>query len=154
MLLPANAWTKQSPGRQVGYEPISVLLQAVAERRIGLTILLDHRAVRTPRDITSKIPRVVLISDDTESSRGPDEWRCSISSIAWSRTAIVHGTGALVSHYQTAVISAEATGRLLFVETNSFHAPAWAAAIAPRQAPCLVIVPPAGGVHPAEVGAQ
>jgi hypothetical protein len=140
----AVAWATCRPG----YESLGVLFRAVAEQRIGLTLIFDHRAAWTPRSIASKIPRVVLISDDREQSRGPEEWRCAISAITWARTAVVHGAGAEIEHYSTAVLSAEITGRCLFVETTSVHAPAWAAAIEPRGVPFLVIVPGDGGVHP------
>jgi hypothetical protein len=148
------------PGRQLdnalaevagrdGFEPVSVFFRAVAERRIGLTIVFDHRFTWTPRLIKSKLPRIVVISDDFGESRDPAEWRCAVSAIAWSRTAVVHGTGAQVEHYKTALLAAELLGRCLFIETDSDHAPAWAAAIQPREVPCLLLRPPNGGVHPA-----
>jgi hypothetical protein len=145
----AVAWMASRPA----FAPISVFFRAVAVRRIGLTIIFDHRAAWTPRAITSEIPRIVLILDDYGQSRDPAEWRCGISAIAWARTAVIHGAGGLVEHYRTAVLSAAVTGRCLFVETDSACAPAWAAAIEPRQIPCLVIVPPSGGLHPAEAEA-
>jgi hypothetical protein len=125
----------------------------VADRRVGLTIISDHRAVWTPRSIISNIPRIVLISDDLGESRDPAQWRCAISAIAWARIALVHGSGSEVSQYRTAVLSAEITGRCLFIETDSINAPAWAAAIQPREIPCLTIIPRNGGVHPVEAGA-
>jgi hypothetical protein len=135
-----------------GFEPISIFFRAVADRRIGLTIVFDHRFAWTPRSIKSKLPVIVLISDDSGDSRDPAEWRAAVSAIAWARSAIVHGTGGQVSHYKEAVLAAELSGRCLFVETNSTHAPAWAAAIQPREVPCLLIRPPNGSVHP--VGAS
>jgi hypothetical protein len=137
-----------------GYEPVSVLFRAVADRRIGLTIVFDRRFAWSPRLIKTKLPLIVLISDDFGESRDPAEWRCAISAIAWSRTALVHGTGAQVEHYQTALLAAELTGRCLFIETDSDHAPAWGAAIQPRQVPCLLIRPSNGGVHPADAEAS
>jgi hypothetical protein len=137
-----------------GYEPVSVFFRAVADRRIGLTIVFNHRFAWSPRLIKSKLPLIVLISDDFGDSRDPSEWRCAISAIAWSRTALVHGTGAQVEHYQTALLAAELTGRCLFIETDSAHAPAWAAAIQPREIPCLLLRPPNGAVHPAQAEAS
>jgi hypothetical protein len=83
-----------------GFEPIGIFFRAVAERRVALTIVFDHRFAWTPRLIKSKLPLIVVISDDFGESRDPSEWRCAISAIAWSRTAIAHGTGAQVEHYQ------------------------------------------------------
>jgi hypothetical protein len=136
------------------FEPIGIFFRAVADRRIGLTIVFSHRFAWTPRSIKTNLPRIVVISDDFGESRDPAEWRCAISAIAWSRTTVVHGTGAQVEHYQTALLAAELTGRSLFIETDSAHAPAWAAAIQPRENPCLLLRPPNGGVHPAEGALQ
>jgi hypothetical protein len=138
----------ETAGRD-GFAPISVFFQAVAERRIGLTIVFSHRFPWTPRSIKTPLPMIVLLSDDFGQSRDPAEWRCAISAIAWARSAIVHGTGADVAHYREAVLAAELSGRCLFIETSSVRAPAWAAAIPPREVPCLLIRPPNGGPHPA-----
>jgi hypothetical protein len=124
------------------------MLHAVDAGRIALTVIINRRAVWTPRALKSSLPTIVLIGDDHGDSRDPDEWRCSMSVIAWSRCAIVHGTGATAAHYAEAVRAAEVTGRCLFIETDSAHASAWAAAIMPRGIPCLSIIPPGGGVHP------
>jgi hypothetical protein len=70
-----------------GFEPVSIFFRAVAERRIALTIVFDHRASWTPRLIKSNLPLIVVISDGFGESRDPSEWRCAISAIAWSRTA-------------------------------------------------------------------
>lgn len=137
-----------------GDAPISVFFRAVADRRIGLTSVIDHRFAWTPRLIKSNLPLIVLISDDFGQSRDPAEWRCAISAIAWSRAAVVHGTGAQVEHCRTTLFAAELTGRCLFIETDSAHAPAWAAAIQPREIPCLLLRPPNGGVHPAAAEAS
>jgi hypothetical protein len=83
----------------------------VADRRVGLTIVFDHRFAWTPRLIKSNLPRIVVLSDDLGQSRDPAEWRCAISAVAWSKTAIVHGTGAQVQHYRTALLAAELSGR-------------------------------------------
>jgi hypothetical protein len=127
------------------------MLRAVDAERIGLTIIMNRRTNWTPRSLKSRLPTIVLIGDDAGDSRNPDEWRCSMSAIAWARSAIVHGTGAQAWHYAEAVRAAELTGRCLFIETDSAHAPAWAASILPRGIPGLSIIPPNGGVHPVEL---
>jgi hypothetical protein len=129
---------------------LPTLLRAVQAGQIALTIITGHRTNWTPRNLKSSLPTIVLISDDDDyvETRNPDEWRCAISAIAWSRTAIVHGTGAQKHHYVAAVVGAVAAGRCLFVETDSRHAAAWVAAIRPRGVPALAFVPPPGEVHP------
>jgi hypothetical protein len=143
----ALAWTYSRPG----YAPTCVLFQAVQARRIGLTIIYSRRFAWTPRMLPSAGPRVVLLADDLGDSRDPDEWRSAVSAIAWARAAVIHGTGGRVEHYAEAVRAAETLGRCLMIETNSARAPAWAAAIHPREIPGLLIIPPRGGVHPVAV---
>jgi hypothetical protein len=158
-----SGWCRQNDGRsrllprprpgqsssRLGDAPIGIFFRAVADRRIGLTSVTDHRFAWTPRLVKSNLPLIVLISYDFGESRDPAEWRCATSAIAWSRTSVVHATGAQVEHYPTALIAAEITGRSLFIETDSDHAPAWGAAIQPREVLCLLLRPPNGGVHPA-----
>ncbi|HUB48343.1 MAG TPA: hypothetical protein VMB73_25485 [Acetobacteraceae bacterium] len=144
----AIAWASSRPDG-AGFNE---LLRAVAEKRIALTAVMNRRSNWTPRSLKSRLPTIVLIGDDHDDPRDPAEWRCSTSLIAWARCAVVHGTGAQAEHYREAIRGAELLGRCLFIETDSAHAPAWAAAIMPRGIPCLSIIPPNGGVHPA-VGA-
>jgi hypothetical protein len=129
------------------------LLRAVRAGRISLTAILNRRAVWTPRSIKSRLPVVILISDDNGDSRDPCEWRCSISAIAWSKCALIHGTGGERWHYAEAIKAAQLTGRCLLVETDSSHVAAWSASIAPRQIPMLHIIPPAGCHHPVDAQA-
>jgi hypothetical protein len=131
---------------------LNQFLYPVAAEQIALTIILGHRDVWTPRSLKSSLPTIVMISDDDGDSRNPDEWRCAISAIAWARSAIVHGCGAEPWHYREAVKAALQTGRCLFVETDSDHVAAWAAAIAPRGIPSLSIIPRAGLKHPIPAG--
>jgi hypothetical protein len=99
-----------------------------------------------------ELATVAMIGDDADDSRDPAEWRRSLSAIAWSRAVIVHGTGAETWYYGEATRAAEVTGRCLFVETDSNHAPAWIEAAIPRQVPLLTIIRPEGRVHPAGAG--
>ena len=126
------------------------LLQAVRAERIALTIVTGHRTVWTARSLPSKLPTIVLISDDNDAveSRPPDEWRCAISAIAWARRAMIHGTAKMGAEYIDAVTFAESVGRFLLIETESRHVAAWFAAIEPRRVPTLVIMPRPPGVHP------
>jgi hypothetical protein len=124
------------------------LLTATKAGRIGFTAILNRRAVWTPRSLRSSLPTIVLISDDAGDSRDPDQWRCSMSVIAWARCAIIHGCGAEAWHYQAAISAAEDMSRVLFVETDSAHAAAWGAAIAPREIPVLSVLVAPGKVHP------
>ena len=126
------------------------MLRAVDAGRITLTVIIYRRANRTPRSLKSRLPTIVMIGDDHGDSRNPDEWRCSMSAIPLSRFAFVHGTGARPE--RRAAQAAELIGRCLFIETNSAHAPAWAAAITPREIHCQAIIPPRGGIDPSEAG--
>jgi hypothetical protein len=129
------------------------LLLGVRDRRVSVTSILNHRTAWTPRSLLGKFPTIVIIGDDAGASHDPNEWRCSMATIAWARAAIVHGTGAQAWHYKQAIAVAEAYGRCLFVETDSAHASAWVDAIRPRGIPGLMIVPPPGGVpHPLPAG--
>jgi hypothetical protein len=128
------------------------LLRAVSEKRIALALVLNRRATWTPRLLKSSLPTVCLLGDDAGDSRNPDEWRAGISVIAWARSAIVHGTGASAETYREAIRGAEATGRCLLVETDSAHVNAWVRAIAPREIPVLICIPPKGGQHPITAG--
>ena len=80
------------------------LLRAVHAGRIALTAVTGHRTVWTPRSIKSTLPTVVLISndDDATESYDPDEFRCSMSAIAWARAGLVHAAKAEVEHYEIA----------------------------------------------------
>jgi hypothetical protein len=141
----ALAWTARDPAG-IGFREH---LRAVAAGRIALTAVMHRRVAWMPRSLKSSLPTIVLIGDDHGDSRNPDEWRCSMSAIAWARSAIIHGTGAQAWHYAEAVRAAELTGRCLFIETDSAHVAAWLETIMPRQIPVLSIAPPPGtGPHP------
>lgn len=140
----AIAWASA----QSGAEGFTELLRATAAGRIALVAVLHRKAKWSPHDLKTKLPIIVLIGDDKGNSRDPADWRCSMSAIAWARSAIVHGTGAQAWHYAEAIRAAEKTGRCLFIETDSNHVAAWAAAVAPRGIPGLSIIPPAGQRHP------
>jgi hypothetical protein len=138
--------------RHPGTEGLLTLLRATAAGRIAFVSIINRRAIWTSRDLKSSLPTVILVSDDAGDSRNPNEWRCFLSVSAWARTAVVHGTGARHWHYDAVVEAAQRAGRCLVIETDSDHAGAWAAALAPREIPTLVITPPSGGIHP--VGAE
>jgi hypothetical protein len=55
-----------------GYEPVSIFFRAVADRRIGLTIVFSHRFAWTPRSIKTNLPRIVVISDDSRREPRPE----------------------------------------------------------------------------------
>lgn len=140
----AIAWASEQPGGR----GITELLRATAAGRIALTAIISPKARWSPHDLKSKLPTIVVIGDDAGDSRDPAAWRCSMSAIAWARSAIVHGCGGELWHYRHAIKAAEATGRCLFVETDSDHAGACASAIEPRGIPGLTIIPRPGQRHP------
>ena len=126
------------------------LLQGVRSGSIALTIIRGHRTVWTPRSLPSSLPTIVVISDDDDAveSRAPDEWRCGISAVAWSRMILIHGTGKMGPEYLAAIAAARVVGRVLIIETGSAHVMAWAAAVKPRGVSTLTLLPPPPGVHP------
>lgn len=134
--------------RLPGSEHLLVLLQAVKAGEIGLTIIVRHREVWSPRLLHSSLPRVLLIGDDAGDSRDPSEWRCAMSAMAWARSAVVHGTGAKPDHYKIAIELAVQTGKCLLVETDSDHAPVWADGLHAPGFPLFLFIPPGGGTHP------
>lgn len=137
-------------GSMLGARAFVEMLRAVQAGEIGLMTILNRKANWAPRQIKSRLPMVVLIGDDYGDSSAPERWRCSISAIAWARFAIVHGTGAEAWHYACGIKAAERTGRCLFVETGSNQVAAWVSAIAPREIPGLMIIPPDGRTHPSQ----
>jgi hypothetical protein len=143
-LADAIRWSSSQPGG----DGFTGLLKATASGRIAFNVILNRKARWSPHDLKSKRPTVVLIGDDRGASRDPGDWRCSMSAIAWARSAIVHGCGAERWHYEEAIKAAEFTGRCLFVETDSDHVAPWLAAITPRCIPGLSIIPRPGQRHP------
>lgn len=99
---------------------------------------------------TSNRPAVLLVGDDDYRSTGPAGWPMADAMARWCRFAIVHATGAEVSHYQSALLLAEAHGTVLFVETDSAHEAAWVEAVqaAPGSRGLQIIRTRSGGVHP------
>ena len=102
-------------------------------------------------------PLVVLLGDDDYSSTGPGGWQSTQRLLQWARAALLHGTGGTIAHYHVAVELTQQSKRLLLVETDAAHLPAWRLAVEAtgRRLPTLVIapttphpaVPPPGGVQ-------
>ncbi len=97
-------------------------------------------------------PLVIVIGDDDLGSPGPTGWPQARRLFRWARAAVVHGAAGKPEHYAAAVVIAGLAGRVLFVETNTQHAPAWldmARAALPPPAILAILTPPGAPPHPA-----
>ena len=74
----------------------------------------------------------VIVGDDDYQPAGPSAWACAAKLRSWARFAIVHGAGAERRHYADAATMTVQVRRMLFIETSSAGAQAWAAFLAER----------------------
>jgi len=128
------------------------LMRALVAGRIAYQSLLPETSVTAFKAFiraTSNKPTVMLIGDDGDLPRGPDGWPQARRAIRWAKAVVVHGAGAEIEHYESAVMATQIVGRVLVIECCSVHLPAWVEMVrtAPHSPSVLVIVP-RGGVHP------
>ena len=131
------------------------LLRALVAGRIAYQPLLPDTSASSFKTFvraTSRkpsMPSIVLIGDDDGFDRGPDGWRLAARAVRWAASIVLHGAGAELSHYETAIVAAQIVGRVLLIECGSATLDAWTmlVASAPHRPSGLVIVP-SGGVHP------
>ncbi len=122
------------------------LLEAVRDGRIALVWLSGRDTPLSMRKLKcAPRPVIVLIGDDDDFPTGPAAWISAPKAIRWARRVVLHGAGGESWHYQAAVDTAEVVGRVLIIETNSTHLPAWGAALGNK--PRLTVVP-RNGMHP------
>jgi hypothetical protein len=90
---------------------------------------------------------IALIGDDDGTDRGPAGWPIAGRAVAWARWFVVHATGAEIVHYEAAIVAAQRTGRVLFVECGSATLEAWSSLVheASRRPAGVVIRTPDGG---------
>jgi hypothetical protein len=140
---------------QAGVVGQTHLLRSLAAGRIAYQSLLPDTSTSHFKAFiraTSTKPTVTLIGDDGDMPTGPAGWRLAQRAIRWAKTVILHGAGAEIEHYESAVIAAQLMQRVLIIECASAHLDAWIALVraAPHRPSALVIVP-RGGVHPLPV---
>lgn len=128
------------------------LLRALAAGRIAYFSLLPDTSSSSFKAFaraTSRKPAVTLLGDDDGMDRGPPGWRLATRAVRWAASIVLHGAGAELAHYETAIVASQIVGRVLIVECGTATLDAWAALVraAPHQPSVLVIVP-RGGVHP------
>ena len=94
-------------------------------------------------------PVAVILGDDDYRPAGPGNWACACKLRSWARFAIVHGASAERQHYAAAAAMTLQVRRMLFIETSSVGAQAWAAFLSERTPllPMLGILP-TDGPHP------
>jgi hypothetical protein len=131
------------------------LMRALQRGRISyLSLLPDTSATKFKSfaRVTTDRPSVMLIGDDDGFDRGPDGWSLTPRAVAWARSIMVHGAGAEIVHYESAIVAAQLVGRCLVVECSSATLPAWiAVARAAAHRPPTLIIKPRDGVHPLPV---
>ena len=100
-------------------------------------------------------PVVLLLQEDDGLAVGPEGWRCAVRARWWARSLIIHAAAGEARHYELAVATALLSGRLLMVETDSAHGPAWDRFVMAREPkiPSLHIHA-TGGVHPVRASVQ
>jgi hypothetical protein len=124
-----------------------------AERDVIDLVAIADPKTPWPRQMRhTAAPTVCLIGDDPGTPGGmggPDAWRCARKLGAWARAVIVHGAGGEAAHYQAAVDAALLVNRVVFIETTSAHAKAWAERIG---CPRTLLILPESGPHPVITG--
>jgi hypothetical protein len=126
------------------------ILRAVFERRMGFVESarggqIPAKVLRDPR------PHLILLGDDDLCSSGPAGWPQGRRLLRWCRRVMIHATGGEPQHYALAVEATESAGRVLLIETDMVHMPAWLALVQERQppVPTLVLRPhPGEPAHP------
>jgi hypothetical protein len=93
-------------------------------------------------------PTIVLIGDDPGVSRGPRNWPTARLLTRWATAACVVGAAAEIDRYTALPSEARGTGgRMVLVESDAAHAPAWAGLFVRAGAGVLLVLPE-DGVHP------
>ena len=121
----------------------------------GRIAFLDMGAHTPARDVKAFLaivrkPALVIVADDGDFPRGPEEMPQLGRLARWARQIIVHGAGGEVWQYELAVKSAEVVGRLLFIECPSRLVAAYQTFCleAAPNVPGFLIAPPKGVAHP------
>lgn len=128
-------------------------LQALYEGRIAF---LDVAPLSTPAKMVKAFlaiadkPALVIVGDDGELPVGPEGVPQLARLVRWARQIILHGAGGEVWHYDTAVRTTEAVGRVVLIECPS-HLVEDYREFSRRHAPRVsgfLIQPPPGEFHP------
>jgi hypothetical protein len=131
---------------------VSPLARPAEQNLIDLVCIADPKTPWPKQMRHTAGPTVALIGDDPGTPNGmggPDAWRCARKLGAWAQAAIIHGAGGEAAHYQAAVDAALLVQRVLFIETTSAHAKAWAERIG---CPRTLLILPRSGPHPVITG--
>ena len=130
--------------------PSLPLIRAALARHIRLIVLHDPAqpwpAVQVA--LATGNPTVILVCDDPEPVRpsvGPHGWAGAKSLLGWPASAVIHGSGPASWHYEVAAETAQQVRRVVFIETATRYATAWADFLAVR---CMIVTPPDGRMHP------
>lgn len=130
-----------------GFSHRAELLRAV---RRGSICLIEPRrdAVASMRLLkNASRPVLVLLGDDDYETTGPDGWATLPNLLRWARGAMVHGTGATIESYQTAIGMTLVHRRFVLVETSSDRVHEWGERFISRRIPVVGLLP-TDGAHP------
>ena len=124
------------------------LLRAAAAGQLGFAMAVNGEPVLA-RILKRHSPTVVLLADDQPGATGPDGWRQARKLMRWAHSAVFHAAGGEAAHYQLFAEAALTCRRLLVVEMQIRHMPAWARLVE-RELPRLNLlrIVPQEGQHP------
>jgi hypothetical protein len=129
------------------------LLRAVAQGRTAFLLAASDMSATTFKAFAKRAanrPAVVVIGDDNGMERGPAGWAITDRVLNWARAIMIHACGAEIVHYDTAIMTAEFTHRMLIIECGTATVDAWLRLVkALRHRPVSMVILPRQGVHPA-----
>lgn len=130
-----------------GFSHRAELLRAVRRGSI-CTIEPRRDAIVSMRILkTAARPALVLVGDDDYATTGPDGWATLPNLLKWARGAMVHGTGATIESYQTAIGMTLVHRHFVLVETSSARVQEWGERFISRRIPVVGLLP-TNGAHP------
>lgn len=125
------------------------LFRAASAGKLNLAVPVRGALVRS-RILKLRSPTVVLLPDDHPSAIGPEAWPQARKLARWASLVALHATAGQSAHYQMFAEHAVRHGRLLIVEVELRHLPAWLALVQQERQPSqiLCLIPRPGGQHP------
>ncbi len=125
------------------------LFRPAAAGLLAVVTAMDGAPISTRILKRSTRPLVVVIGDDHEGAAGPAGWPQAARLLRWAHSAVLHASGGRAEEYALIAATAVACGRMLLVECELRHLPAWSA-LAARELPRLNLlkIVPEGGQHP------
>ncbi len=125
------------------------LLRAAADGTLAVATAIGGIPIPA-RVLKQRHPTAVLLADDHPGAIGPNGWRQARKLARWAPLVVLHATGGQPEHYSMFAEAAVRHGRLLIVEIQSQHLPAWLDLVRLERKPgqVLCITPRPGEQHP------